>query len=304
MGLFYYFHYHPDYVSGKNIEHYSLIPHPFDFAKTGYFSDVLYHSRNTNARFYIITFGYEEAWPQKYCPPRVIDRYHLHFVFDGEGLFNGQPVHAGQIFIAPANQSYDILHSATHPMKMGWIGISGRESEEIIGALHLPQTPVIDMNPERIDQIRNIFLDVVYAPHPDVDLPFYLFGRAFHVLSLSGASSSREENPATSNYTQQALNYINVHYMDDISISDIAKAAHITESYLRALFTKELGVSPREMILQKRVSAAKELLRQEEIPIATIAESCSYADRSAFAKRFKKITGLTPAEYRRKATNK
>ncbi len=298
MSLFYYFHYRPDETMKKLIEHYSLTPHEYDYGKTGYFSDTFYHSRNANARFYIVTFGYEEAWPRKYCPPRTIDRYHMHFVFEGEGKFNGQRVHAGQIFIAPPNRTYEILHSSVRPMKMGWIGISGKEADPIISALHLPQGPVLEMDTSHMEEIREIFLDTVYRPHPDVDLSFFLFGRAFDVLSLSGVSSSGGEPSTSSNYTHNALNFINTHYMKNISVSDIAKSVRISESYLRSLFLHELGISPSDLIMQKRIAAAKAMLRQLEVPIAAVADSCGYSDRSAFSKRFKEETGMTPGEYR------
>ena len=299
MSVIYYFHYHPNDDFTKSIEHYSAVPHPIDFAGTGYFSDVLYHSRNTNARFYIVTFGYEEAWPNKYCPPRIIDRHILHFVFDGEGECNGMRVKKGDIFITRTNQEYYIRNSADNPMKMGWIGVSGKEVELMIETLHLPTAPLSRMAESQIEVIRQLFLDTLYEEHPGNDLPYFMFSRFFSVLALSGISYMPEHSIATS-YTHSAVNFINTHYMEEITVADIAKAAHISESHLRALYLQEIGISPRTAIMQKRIAVAKALLKQNKASIATIAEACGYVDQSAFAKRFKQETGLSPKEWRKR----
>ena len=303
MRLIYYFHYHPTEDFSGQLEHYSSTPHTYDYAGTGYFSDVIYHSRNTNARFYVVTFGYEEAWPKKNTAPRIIDRHILHFVFEGEGECNGRKVHAGQIFVTRANQEYYIKHSASNPMKMGWIGVSGKEVELMVEMLHIPTTPVQDMAADQIENIHKLFLDTVFEEHPGVDLPYFLFSRFFQVLSMSGVTYNPE--PQTSSiYTHNAVKFINTHYMEDITVADVAKSAHISESHLRTLYLQELGVSPRVAIMQKRIAVAKALLKQDKASIATIAESCGYVDQSAFAKRFKQETGMSPLEYRKKHRNK
>lgn len=302
MSLVYYFHYHPDQSGSKKIEHYSLSPHPYDYAGTGYFSDVIYHSRNTAARFYIVTFGYEQGWPNKHCPPRTIDRYTLHFVFKGSGEWNGKHVHAGQIFIVQSNKEYTFTHSEKNPMTLGWIGISGKELELMIETLHLPKDPIINITPNQIEEIEKIFIDTVYNSHPNVDIPYFLFSRFFNILSLSGVSYTSDLS-TSSLYTHEAMKYINTHYMENITVTDVAKAAHVSESYLRALYLQELGISPRVAIMQKRIATAKALLKQNHIPISTIAESCGYVDQSAFAKRFKQETSMSPIEYRKKHQN-
>ena len=303
MSVIYYFNYYPNDDFTKNIEHYSPTPHPIDFGGTGYFSDVLYHSRNTNARFYVVTFGYEEGWPKKYCPPRTIDRHIMHFVFDGEGECNGVSVKKGDIFITRSNQKYYIMHDAANPMKMGWIGVSGKEVELMIETLHLPTAPLLHMPVAQIEPIRQLFRDTLYEEHPGNDLPYFMFSRFFQVLALSGISYT-PEHAITTNYTHSAVNFINTHYMEDITVADIAKAAHISESHLRALYLQELGISPRTAIMQKRIAVAKALLKQNKASIATVAEACGYVDQSAFAKRFKQETGLSPKEWRQRYTQK
>lgn len=63
---------------------------------------------------------------------------------------------------------------------------------------------------------------------------------------------------------------------------------------VRALF----GLSPSQLVIKVRVDAARRMLREGEDPIARIALACGYCDQSAFARQFKAVTGLTPAQYR------
>ena len=134
MSLIYYHHIHPSEDHSQLIATNSNVPIPRDFDGSGYYSDRIYHSRNSGARFYVVTFGYEKGWHRS-TEPRLINRYTLHFIFEGRGEFNGKPVCAGDIFIAPQNLSYTISHDKDSPLTFGWVALSGKELELMIGIL-------------------------------------------------------------------------------------------------------------------------------------------------------------------------
>ena len=298
MSRIYYYHYHPSRISGKKEAITSEHPIPFDYDGTGKFSDCIYHSRNSGARFYVVVCGYEKGWAHTPSPIRH-NRYILHFILDGKGFFNGISVEKGDVCIALPNREYTIEHSESHPMTFGWISLSGKELELLVDMLHLPKSNVSKLDEEQIKRIEEIFLNTVYQTHPEEELPFFLFSQFFRMISIAKipyAPIYETDNP----HIDHALRFINTHYAEEISVYDISKAVHLSVSHLRTLFSIELNYSPHQAIINKRMSVAMALLKsQGEISMNEVAEKCGYMDQGAFAKRFKKHTGYSPTEYRR-----
>ena len=70
-------------------------------------------------------------------------------------------------------------------------------------------------------------------------------------------------------------------------------------SYLSRLFKEETGISLTEYINQQRIRAAKNYLQLDTTTITEVAFMVGYNDVNYFIKRFKKIVGLTPTQYRK-----
>lgn len=94
------------------------------------------------------------------------------------------------------------------------------------------------------------------------------------------------------------MKYINNHYNEDISLSEIAHKIHLNPNYLSQMFKKEMGVTFTKYLTGLRISKAKELLDEEEIPINEIAIQVGFNDYFYFLKTFKRVAGKTPSQYR------
>ena len=70
--------------------------------------------------------------------------------------------------------------------------------------------------------------------------------------------------------------------------------------YLSQLIKKETGKTYSELIQQKKLEKAKELLRYSEKTVGEIAQETGYSDYYYFTKTFKRLTKMTPSEYRKK----
>lgn len=84
----------------------------------------------------------------------------------------------------------------------------------------------------------------------------------------------------------------------DLSLTALANVSRISEVYLRRLFNREFGVSPKQYITRLRISRAKQLLKNSGTPISRVAENCGYSSVYHFSRAFKTATGYTPSEYR------
>lgn len=100
----------------------------------------------------------------------------------------------------------------------------------------------------------------------------------------------------------QALEFIHIHYMEDITVNLISSNLNISSSYLSQIFKKEIGTSIIKYIITYRVEKAKELFSSSDELIYNIAEKVGFSDEKHFSKTFKKITGLTPMQYKKQNT--
>ncbi|MDC7825346.1 AraC family transcriptional regulator [Pseudomonas sp. BLCC-B13] len=81
-------------------------------------------------------------------------------------------------------------------------------------------------------------------------------------------------------------------------IADVAEQCAMSRSHFSRAFKRATGMSPQEWSLDLRVSRAKELLRDQSMPISVISLECGFADQSHFCRMFGKLVGTTPKRWR------
>lgn len=108
----------------------------------------------------------------------------------------------------------------------------------------------------------------------------------------------KQNDPSHSNI-QKLLNYIDAHFAEPLSLTDLANHFHFNPSYLSTYFSTHHRVGFNEYINEIRIEKAKELLRNGTVSISKISGMAGYSDHSYFCKVFKKKTGKSPSSYRR-----
>ncbi|RMD79829.1 MAG: AraC family transcriptional regulator [Lentisphaerae bacterium] len=84
-----------------------------------------------------------------------------------------------------------------------------------------------------------------------------------------------------------------------IPIPEMARSLHIGYEKFRKVFRQYFGIAPKEYRIRKRIAEAQRLLLDENLSPAIVAERLGYPDIYSFAKQFKRVTGITPAVFRR-----
>ena len=100
------------------------------------------------------------------------------------------------------------------------------------------------------------------------------------------------------NFVSIMLDYINTHYMEDISTQTLADLCSINPNYAGQLFKQKMNQTFSSYLANLRIQKAEKLLVDTDMPIALVAASVGYQDYFYFAKVFKKLTGSTPSSYR------
>lgn len=101
----------------------------------------------------------------------------------------------------------------------------------------------------------------------------------------------------------RAMDYMDAHLHDKLSLKEIAEYADLAPAYLSDLFHKETGLTVTGYILRRRIQAAKNMLIDTDQKIAEIAEVLAFSNASHFQRLFKKETGYTPHQYRQFGDN-
>jgi len=97
----------------------------------------------------------------------------------------------------------------------------------------------------------------------------------------------------------QVQQYLDEHFSEDVSISDLARDMFLSPYYLSHAFKEWTGYSPKQYMTLSRISGAKELLFSTELTVSEISARCGFGDVSNFVRTFKKESGQTPEQYRR-----
>lgn len=98
---------------------------------------------------------------------------------------------------------------------------------------------------------------------------------------------------------QKAINYIDFHYSEQISLSILSEIASVSTSYLSTQFKKEVGLSVIDYVNQNRVQRARTIMITTNLPIHEISEMIGILDENYFTRIFKRYTGVSPREYRK-----
>lgn len=96
---------------------------------------------------------------------------------------------------------------------------------------------------------------------------------------------------------QSVLNFVENHYREPLTITQVADALYISPSYLMHLFKNDIGKTFNTFLLEYRMEKAKELFKNPNLKVQTVAAQVGYSDVKYFNKLFKKYTSLTPTEY-------
>ena len=86
----------------------------------------------------------------------------------------------------------------------------------------------------------------------------------------------------------------------ELSLSTLAAASNMGESYFQKLFKEKYGVSPKRYIIQLKINHACDLLRLERYSVTQIAELCNFSDVYFFSRQFKEYMGITPTQFVKK----
>lgn len=124
-------------------------------------------------------------------------------------------------------------------------------------------------------------------------------GKVIGVMGITRRDEDRLRHHDVREVTEAVrLARTNVHRV--LGTAELARTVGLSERQLHRKIKAALGLSPYELLLRTRIQAAAEVLARTSTPISEVALDHGFCDQSAFTQQFRKRTGMTPKEFRRR----
>jgi signal transduction histidine kinase/DNA-binding LacI/PurR family transcriptional regulator/DNA-binding response OmpR family regulator len=116
-------------------------------------------------------------------------------------------------------------------------------------------------------------------------------------------SRKRRANSESQRMVLKAISYLNTHYKDPITRSDVADYVGVSERHLARCFQQAVGLSPITYLNRLRVKVAKTLLDQGKLSITDVAMEVGFSAGGYFTRVFRDEVGVSPREYVRRGSH-
>lgn len=114
-----------------------------------------------------------------------------------------------------------------------------------------------------------------------------------------GNEGDESVKEAGNHLVKAALAYMKEHCTEQhLSLGEVADHVYVSQWHLSKLLNRETGQGFFDLLGSMRIARAKKLLADPALRIHEIAETAGFSDVAHFSRSFKKLTGLTPGEYR------
>lgn len=167
---------------------------------------------------------------------------------------------------------------------------------EITGKEYLPYfTSQVMFHSELVAVLRELH-QMVMEEEKDFrkeEIFFLLLEQLIHEYTEQAVQT---KNTGQSAEIKAICEFLEMHYMENITLDDLCKLTGLSKYYMIRSFTKQKGISPYSYLETIRIDKAKKLLEEGVLPI-DVALQTGFTDQSHFSNFFKKFIGLTPKQY-------
>ncbi|TMU74843.1 helix-turn-helix domain-containing protein [Hydrogenophaga intermedia] len=223
--------------------------------------------------------------------------------FHDEPVVNGYAYKPRPMFFAPANM--DVWgHSAdSRYIKCATISFDANALQERLGisqSLRLLDVPRLRFNDDRMWTLISLLVEAI----DDTDPGSQLYGDSL-IAAIAArlierpAQAKRSASGLSAMQLKDAISYIEANIPAKVELSTLAELAGFSQSHYSRAFKASTGLAPYQWQLQARVDRAKDLLLNTNGGLEEVAEATGFADAVHFGRTFRKITGATPAAWRR-----
>ena len=254
-------------------------------------------------------FGKESCCSAHSFGPAIRNHYLFHYILrgcgsliwqDSKGATHTQTLRARQGFLLFPGQITTYIADVDNPWEYCWLEFDGLKAGEFIENTGLSvDHPVY--NAVHKDQEILMRNEMLYIVDHKKETPYHLIGHLY--IFIDAMVRSVFSKPVSLDnlkdfYIQEALSFIETHYMEDISIEDIAESSGLNRSYFGKIFRESVGKTPQEFLISYRMAKACTLLKMTRYSIGKIGAAIGYPNQLHFSRAFKNVYGISPKSWR------
>ena len=163
---------------------------------------------------------------------------------------------------------------------------------------------IIRNNEPCYEEFLKIYLKIIRTyrekePYFYVELKSLFFAMFFILLKEHYILPAEGVDHKTVASIKEILDYIESHYKEDLSVSDLANLVHYSDSYLMKVFKQYMGKTLVSYINELRIEKSKYLLIHSDLSITEISMESGYNNSSYYIRKFQELQGITPQKFRK-----
>lgn len=217
----------------------------------------------------------------------------IHYVLSGSGYVNGLKISANQGFIMTPGKDYEYYPAENDPWCYLWFVTSDFLFHKYSSYYKSDNNDIFHFN--FVSQLEDICHRI--CDMPTTIAQYNALSIFFDVLSLHTLEKNMHKRQPLI-HIDAAKNYIETNISKNIRVSDIASAIQINERYMYNIFRKFEQITPKEYIIQQKLTLACNLLTNTGYSVTEVSASIGFSDVYTFSHFFKNRTGLSPNQYR------
>ena len=230
---------------------------------------------------------------------------------EGKGPWIKHRIKKGSFFLTSGGAPYDCRWKAvgTEAFQSMAVFIElpllKRALEEVFGddAAHARLRDVSAFTDAALDSMMERVREELARRHAS---PVFLQGIAQAIaihLARNYAETTNEKHSGSASLPgyklRQITDWMAEHLAEEFNLDRLAAQAGLSKFYFNRLFKSAMGMSPSRYQITLRLDEARRLLRETKKSVVEIALDVGYANPSHFAQLFRRVTGLSPSDYRR-----
>lgn len=253
---------------------------------------------------YFSTAKYEHDW---HCTLHTHHCVEIFYILKGSGSFRIEdvsfPIARDNVVIINSGVAHTEASSAQDPLEYIALGISGNDFL-LKGQQDRRYCMLNDPSATRrlLPCLEHISLEVAQKKaHYQEVVQNLLQILAVQLLRSQSVASFSSDVGNISPKCAQIKRYIDSHYKENVTIETLANVTFLSRSYLIHIFTKEYGEPPISYLIKRRVEESRHLLAKTDRSILDIGLMVGFSSGSYFSQSFRRLVGVSPKEYRRRA---
>lgn len=230
---------------------------------------------------------------------KVSDLNALEFIIDGKGTLDIGNQHLipekNDVFFLKKGSFHKYRTDSNHPWHKFWIVFNGDFAESLIKC-YLPKDVYLFKN---CNAVKRYFEEIVETTRKDLPYDIMVNKITISLMHIfiyirNRVIMDNEELPdiIRKNLDESVESVFN--------LDNLCRSVNYSKNYVIHVFKNKYKLTPYQYFLDKKIEAAKTYLIHTNLSVGSIANTLHYADQQYFSSSFKKATGCSPLEYRRK----